>query len=319
MVSIIIPVLNEETDLARTIQAAIQAARPDDEIILADGGFSGSASRMVSQKPDWENSISTLRCLERRQMWHILRQAVGHAHGEYILISMAHEWLEGSSIPNLESIAKTIQADAVQGRRIKRIKGITVKEPLFDAFPTETRIDGSDYRQIISLSGDLRLITPHISDKLWRRDLLNETFRISFNGEWGTGEVLSFHYFRHARSIAFTNTPISNRAWSEHGNAISYRRLSDLEKVYELKILASPNEIDGLRSELQAYLAHYISNLIFRLGWTRQAVVHYLSPVLAGSFWEKVGIETNPEVLIDEAFRTRKRHSFKLMLRRWLS
>lgn len=315
MVSIIIPILEEDAGAALCIQASLEGAGPTDEVILVDGGLTGMASRLVRQREEWAEKVTTVRHSGRRRLWNLLRTGVGLASGKYVIITAVGEWLEPEAAEVLERIAENLEVDVVQARKIKRIRRIAVKEAFVSSVSIDEAIRGQAFLELTEISGGDRVITPSFTDKLWRRDLLSETLRLRFEGEWGTGEILNFHYFRHARSMAFTEHPICNFNWTLPHAPCSYRRLDDLRKVYELKMLAVPGQQEGFQAELQTYLSDYVDNLIVRLGWTREAVLHYLSPVLADRFWQQSGIDTDLSGIIDEIFRTHKRNSFKNRLR----
>lgn len=315
MVSVVIPVLEEESGVGRCLQAALQAVGSEDEVILVDGGLSGASSRLVGYREDWADVVKAVRYTGRRVLWNLLRCGVEHAAGKYVVFSDIDEWIEAGSVEHIERLADSLEVDAVQARKIKRIKHIAVKEAMPYDVTLNELINGSEFLSMVAMSGSDRIITPSVTDKLWRRDLLAETLRLRFDGEWGTGEILNFHYFRHARSIAFTDQPLCNFSWTQPYAPCSYRRLEDLKKVYELKMLMAPDQVEGLRSELQSYLSDYIGNLIFRLGWTRPAALHYLMPVLADRFWHQVGIDTDLQSLIEESARVHKRNSLKNIFR----
>lgn len=312
--SIIIPLLSESVSVERCLAAALRAVGPDCELILVDGGLSGIATRMVERSPERRDKVVLLRCTEQRRFWTLMRMGVERARGRYILFASIHEWIEPANIPLLVDETETLGADALQARKMRKIRRLSVKEQQ-PQLPLHEAVDGDMLREMAGLSGEERLITPCYTDKIWRKDLLAEALRLDFTGSWGTGEILNFHYFRFARSVAFTDTVVANSRWSAANNTYSYRRLEDVRRVYEVKMLVMQGAAEGLTLELRAHLVEYIRCLIFRLGWTREAVLFYLRPQLADRFWLNAGIDSPLEDLVDEAMRNHKKNSFKNLLK----
>ncbi len=312
--SVIIPLLTESVSAKRCIAAAFKAISSECELIVVDGGISGFTSRMIEQNPKQRDRITLLRCIEQRRLWTLMRMGLNHANGDYILFSSIHEWIEPDNIPLLIDEIQSLHTDALQARKLRKIRRLSIKEQKQQLHLHEA-ICGESLREMVALSGDNRLITPCVTDKIWRKDLLSEALRLDFTGSWGTGEILNFHYFRFARSVAFTDTVIANSRWSPANNAYSYRRLDDLRRVYEVKTLVMQDATEGLSAELHAHLVEYIRGLIFRLGWTREAVIFYLKPQLADKFWRNIGIDSPLENLVEEAMRSHKKNTLTNFLK----
>ncbi len=67
---------------------------------------------------------------------------------------------------------------------------------------------------------------------------------------------------------------------------------------------------------MRKHLVRYVHDLLFQLGWTREAAVHYLGREFNDRFWKSVGIDHSIEELVEEASQAYKRNSFMNMLKR---
>ncbi len=315
MVSIVIPVLSERLSARRCLEAAVSSCSAGCEIVLVDGGISGLASQLVANTPGLRDRVRSLRCTSQRRLWTLFRQGLDECHGKYVVFTSIHEWLEANALSSLAEEMDQLGVDLLQARKVKRIRRIPLKEQTADIIPLHTAISGPDFRELVELSGDQRLITPCFTDKMWKTDLIRETLRLNFDGSWGTGEILNFHYLRHARSMAFTDTVITNYLWASPVPSYSFRRIDDIKKVYQIKMLASQGHDGGLRIELRNHLIAYVQNLIFKLGWTREAAVYYLRPSMEDRFWQTNGITDTIDEIVDEATRNHKRNTLTNILK----
>lgn len=316
MVSIIVPVLSESISAGSSLQAAVAAASGGGEVILADGGISGSASVLVRQFENCGVYIRTVRCTERRNPWTLFRMGVAEASYDKVLFTSVHEWVDSYGVASLAGEMDSLGVDVIQACKIKRIRRIAVKEAYPSFLPLHEPICGESLRVIVGMNGEDRIITPCVTDKLWRTDLLRESLRFDFDGSWGAGDILNFHYFRHARSLALTDISITNYRWSAPVPSYSYQRLKDLRRVYEVKMLAYPECCDGFSLELKAHLVKYVRDLIFQLGWTKEATVHYLGRELTDKFWRNAGLDLSIEDVVEEAAQTHKKDSIVNILKR---
>lgn len=316
MISVIIPVLSEKVSVSRCLNSIFSQTETDREIIVVDAGSKGMASALINSVEQWKEKVSLIRVTENRQIWNMLRLGVAQARGNHAVIVSEQEWLEPDALATLSSTILELQTDAVQMKKIKRIKGIAVKDSFPYNVPVATPIRGEDFMKIASAVLPESVISTCISDKIYRTDILRETLRLNFSGNWGTGEILNLHYFRHARSIAFIDYGGLNYSGMPPANSYSYSRLRDLRNVYEMKRLTlGPQALPALQDELRARLVEYVSILLSWLGWTYEATMFYLSLELEDRFWKSAGISESAEEIVAEAQRANKRSSLRNIFR----
>lgn len=309
MLTIIIPVLSESISAKRCIEAALASGDSSTEIIVVDGGISGLATQLVALTDEYRGRVRTIRCTENRRLWTLMRLGVGAAHGDKVLFAEVEEWLEKNGAEQGEQTMNALAVDAVQFRKIKRIKHIAKREGARVLDNATAR--GADLREILSMDDEERLVSASFSDKIYRTDLLREALKHDFCGSWGTGEILNLHYFRYARSIGFSDIAIADFHWTDAEPAASYSLLRDIRKVYEVKLLLNPEGRAGIERELRRHLFRYVSDLMFKLGWTREATCYYLRDELSNKFWESAGIDESIDEMVEEAVRSNKRLSWK--------
>lgn len=316
MISVLVPILSEAISAKRCLNSILRQDCSDFEVILIDAGSKGLASQLVASTPQFRDRITVERVTENRKLWNLLRIGISKARGNSIFIIDESEWLEPQALQMLDEAMRNLGSDAIQMRKIRRIRGIAVKDTRRENTDTYRKICGEEFYDMLSPVSSFRTISPCMSDKFYRKEMMIETLRLNFSGSWGTSEILNLHYFRHARSIAFIDYAGLNVDWAPPANAYSYSRLHELRQVYEVKRLSMrPSDIPALQEELHSRVLSYVKGLVMHLGWTQQAVEYYLNRELSDRFWQSAGITQTAAELIAEALRNDKKISFKNLFR----
>lgn len=249
--------------------------------------------------------------------WQCMRLGVSHAGGGSVMFLHPEEWLDKEAVATLRELMQHTGADAVQMRERLRLRNMVLKTDHKD-YPDGIRLDGADYRRATSpVNPDGRILSDSVTDKLYRLDMLREALSPDYGGRWGTREILNLHYFRHARSIAFTNYAGVNRDWA-HRSVYRYSRLADIKRVYAIKRLVC-GDSDMLRGQLRDSLLEHVRHLVGELGWTREAVAHYMARELSDRFWHNAGLDVDAGVLVSEASRETRRRGLSATIKRMFS
>lgn len=313
MLTILVPVLSESLAAVRCLRSACVATGDTGEVILIDGGISQMMSRLVSHDDELRERVQTVSCTVDRRLWTLLRLGVAQAAGRYAIIASPHEWLHPGVGGRLMEEAGAWGVDALQFRVVTRLGRISSKET--HRQPASGEIySGEVLRGLLSVDGPDRPVTPLHTDKLYRLDLLREALRHNFDGSWGTGEILNLHYYRAARSMAFSDVIGASRNQTPDTPAFDYHSLCDIRRVYEVKLLTIPARTEGLLLELHAYTIEYIHDLIYRLGWTDEAACHYLADELAHTIYRRAGLSESIGEVVAEARRTHRRSGWQQFL-----
>lgn len=313
MLTVLVPVLSESLSAARCLRAACEAAGASGEVILVDGGISQMISHLVEHDDELRHRVRSVSCITDRRLWTLLRLGVAEARGKYVIIASTEERLEPGAGEALTAEAEAWVVDALQFRVVTRLRHIPVKDTQKQQPEAGLIYSGEVLRDLLSYDGAERQVTPHFTDKLYRLDLLREALRHRFDGSWGTGEILNLHYYRAARSMAFSDVVGVSRESTPDEPVYDYHSLCDIRLVYEMKLVAMPHRTPGLLEELRGYTLEYISNLVNRLGWTHEAACHYLGGELSRPIYRQAGLSEDIDEVVGLARKTHRRKPWRIL------
>lgn len=313
-ISIILPVENEAISIARTLDSILQQPEADN-VVVVDAGARKLASRYIESNFAADIRISVIHGDSHSNLWHLLSLGIGKVQGNNVMIASPGEWFTPGSFAKLIELLDSSEPDCIQMTKVKRIRNIAVRSRYDLSGSVNEKIGGADYLEIVRLRGNDRLITDNITDKVYDRELLVESLKLAFDGKWGTEEILNLHYFRHARSIMFSDVAAINTAWASPVEVYGFTDLKDMKKTFEIKFLTTSDK-KGVGKELHDSLISYIQKFISQLGWTREALEFYMSKEMADSFWTRSGIMQTAEELIEEALYENRHNSLTNILKR---
>jgi len=125
MLSVIIPVYNEEKTIAQIIKK-ISAVNIDKEIIIVDD-YSKDNTRSILKSFFQNNNIKIFFSLKNRGKGASVRTGIENAHGDFIVIQDADLEYDPEDLTKLLAIAENQEADLVLGARFKdKRRGMTI-------------------------------------------------------------------------------------------------------------------------------------------------------------------------------------------------
>lgn len=318
LISIIIPIFNEEKYLDRCLHSVINQTYSNIEIIIIDD-CSTDASRYIYQKfIDNEPRARVYRNDENIGLLKSRYKGIDRAKGEYIIFIDGDDWIEPEAVERLNEAILKYEADMVQMRFRRRFGSVTSQySETFDASICHRRITGEELYKLSSYIGMRSIITPSCWGKIYRSDILREARRVEFDQFWGEDQILNINVMRSARAIAFIDYIGYNYRWGGRTSKYKYDMLSEYKKVHNLKLLMGQDET-ATKAELVALLRYHIRQLITELGWTKEAIIHFLQQEMNDPIWEKAGLDDSIEQITMQEANEIHRNPIKYITKRLL-
>lgn len=319
LVSIIVTVFNKHRHLGKCLRSLFAQTFSNIEIIVVDDNSSDNSFELAKQLLcDFTNSqlicnSTNVGLLKSRYI------GIEHANGLYTAFVDADDWMETRAIANMVDTMQALNADMVQVRHQRRMKGVAVKyQEKFDPALANRLIDGEEFRNLASYIGMDSYIYPACWGKLYITSKLREATRLDFNQFWGEDQIFNIQYLRECKSMAFTDYVGYNYRWGgETTSLYKYSAIKEYKYVHQLKRMLGQDEV-SINREMCMLLRYYIRSLITELGYTKEAVELVIREELNDPLWQRVGITTDPATLIDGEYTDIQRNPMKYLVKRLL-
>lgn len=319
LISIIIPIFNKQKYVEKCLESLFDQTYTNIEVIVVDDCSTDSSHSKVNKILNGRPGCRVLS--NDRNMGHLNSRYVGidNSSGEYITFMDADDWMEPDAIHVMVEAMSDFDADLVQIRNQRRMKGIAVKyREKFSPELAGRLIKGEEFRSIASYVGMDSYIFPACWGKLYRADRLREMQRIDFKQFWGEDQIFNIQYLRECKSMVFCDYVGYNYRWGGQTTAIyKYSALKEYKHVHHLKRMLGQdrNQIDV---EINMLLRYHVRSLITELGYTREAVEMIMKEELRDPIWKTAGMTESASELVEEAVGRIQRSPMKYLAKRLL-
>lgn len=216
-ISIIVPVYNAAAALSRCMLSLSMQTVSEAQIIVVDDGSTDDSARICDE---WENRDDRVHVIHQRNGGVSAARNAGldYAQGEYVLFVDSDDTLREGAVSSLYALASSQKADVV----------IYNYETVIDSYTVEHNPaigDGNEGTltpdEALCLALSPRGIKGYIWNKMFRRELLEQTPRIRFDSDIHFCEDLLFvvQTEKRAQNICYTNE-ILYRYSSNPGSAV---------------------------------------------------------------------------------------------------
>lgn len=318
VVSVIVPLHNEETFLRKCLRSVLSQTYPHLEVIVVDDN-STDRSMMIARRVAMSDSRVRLVSMKGHSGAQAARfTGVEAACGDMIMFVDSDDILRRQSVQLLVEAMETYDVDLVQMRFLRRFRNFNFRYgETYDSTLSNRRIEGEDYKSLSSYIGMDSYITPSLCGKLYRTSLMRMINRTPFDQFWGDDQICNIDYLRLARSIAFIDYSGYIYRWGGRTTRFRYSDLQKYKNVYKLKLRQGQDRA-CLESEMKMLLRYYIRQLYTELGWTRDAIVMCLRPELDDPMWSPIVDVNMLERLVDAEFSHVQQNAFKAIVKRLL-
>lgn len=317
--SIILPIRQFDNILRKCITSLNNQTFSNFEVIVTETTGDSYAADISRKLHLAEEQLRILPPQKSNRFWDILSASVKNARGKYVLFLNPRQWLKNDTAERLVARMNESGADMVEMRMTKYISGLKIKDTSTDeAVPSDTLINGEQLRELASFIGNGSFITTSITDKIYRRDLLQEALAVNFPGEEFCDEILNINYLRNARSVLILSYSGVNFNWQDTLTDYRFSALEDAKHAYMFKKVCG-QDLPLITQELHDRLNRHISALTLEQGWTRQATIYFLERELRNPVWKEIGVTETAEELMPSMAAKPLKESIADLLKKLLS
>jgi len=254
LVSIIIPALNEQKNIARAINSALRQSMSVIEIIIIDDGSTDSTAHIVTKYSSHDNRVRLISHKTNQGLSQSRLDGINAAIGNYIFFLDADDTITTNAIKSLYDTAIATSGDIIIGgaRRITRRVGLSA--PFFNP---QRFFDKGTYcaRQLLPQMLTKQGIPVNVWGRLYSRNLLISRFTEAEKSFMGEDMILNTRVFNSEAKVAWIDDIIYN--WTMGGNStLSPEILWSHNRAIHSRI----SQIVGRDSELINALNHGIKN-----------------------------------------------------------
>lgn len=319
MVTVIIPVYNKVKYLRRCLQSVLAQSYGPVEMIVIDDCSTDASAALVEKITAGVPGCRLIR--NAANIGHLKTRYIGvdQAQGEYVVFLDADDWMASGALEKMVSAMETFDADLVQIRYQRVLKGLPVKyQERFDRAMAERRIEGEEFRALASYVGMTSYIYPACWGKLYRTAKLREAQRIEFRQFWGEDQIFNIQYLRECRSMAFVDYVGYNYRWGgQTTSEYKYSALREYKHVHQFKRMMGQDEA-SINAEIILLLRYYVRSLMTELGFTRQATEMVMVEELRDPLWARVGMTMTAAELVASECADIQRSGVKYLVKRFL-
>lgn len=305
LVSIIIPVYNNENTLDRAIKSALSQSYKNTEIIIIDDNSSDSSAQIYNKYKPLIRIESNNRNLG---LYNCRINSLSYAKGSYIAFVDADDWLDSHAIEIAIETALKLNADITQMRVTRRVTQWNIPIGYNNKYDEAQALESCLYND--------KLFPVSCWGKLYRTSLLKEIVFPQFNQFWGEDRIFNLNAIYKTSKIAISENSIYNYRWG----GLSYTRLelNDLELYKNVFLFKSnwaiknnyQNIIHLMQSELISLLEYHLRRLLDSNRFSDNEILNFITSELNNEFWADFKIDKPHDIF------NRNKHSLTRKLKR---
>lgn len=243
-VSIIIPVYNAQTFIARSLASVCEQTLSEIEIIVVDDASTDGSARLVTEAAKTDSRIAYHRLSENVGPAAARNKGLQMAHGDYVFFLDADDTMDRETLEMLISVADSTSCDLVVCDSSRIINQKNAHEGIY-LYPEDRSFDGDD---ILNLLVNQLLYHKSVGTffgpvwgKLFKRQLIAR-HGILFPESLRTFEDLAFcfDYVAHANNIRYIRRQLYN--YHIHENMVT-------------TLSRNPSPLDAKQAVLKAFRA----------------------------------------------------------------
>ncbi len=305
LVSIIIPVYNNEKTLDRAIKSALSQSYKNTEIIIIDDNSSDSSAQIYNKYKPIIRIESNNRNLG---LYNCRINSLSYAKGSYIAFVDADDWLDSHAIESAIETALDLNADITQMRVTRRVTKWNIPISYNNKYEDAQALESCLYND--------KLFPVSCWGKLYRTSLLKEIVFPQFNQFWGEDRIFNLNAIHNASKIAISENSIYNYRWG--GLSYTQLELNDLELYKNVFLFKSnwaiknnyQNIIHLMQSELISLLEYHLRRLLDSNRFSDNEILNFITSELNNEFWADFKIDKPHDIF------NRNKHSLTRKLKR---
>lgn len=305
LVSIIIPVYNNEKTLDRAIKSALSQSYKNTEIIIIDDNSSDSSSQIYNKYKPIIRIESNNRNLG---LYNCRINSLSYAKGSYIAFVDADDWLDSHAIESSIETALKLNADITQMRVTRKVTQWNIPIGYNNKYDETQALESCLYND--------KLFPVSCWGKLYRLSLLKEIEFPQFNQFWGEDRIFNLNAIHNASKIAISENSIYNYRWG--GLSYTQLELNDLELYKNVFLFKSnwaiknnyQNIIHLMQSELISLLEYHLRRLLDSNRFSDNEILNFITSELNNEFWADFKIDKPHDIF------NRNKHSLTRKLKR---
>lgn len=305
LVSIIIPVYNNEKTLDQAIKSALSQSYKNTEIIIIDDNSSDSSAQIYNKYRPLIRIKSNNRNLG---LYNSRINSLSYAGGSYIAFVDADDWLDSHAIESAIETALDLNADITQMRVTRRVTQWNIPIGYNNKYDETQALESCLYND--------KLFPISCWGKLYRLSLLKEIEFPQFNQFWGEDRIFNLNAIHNASKIAISENSIYNYRWG--GLSYTQLELNDLELYKNVFLFKSnwaiknnyQNIIHLMQSELISLLEYHLRRLLDSNRFSDKEILNFITSELNNEFWADFKIDKPHDIF------NRNKHSLTRKLKR---
>ncbi len=215
MISIIVPVYNEEKYLPQCLDSLVNQTYQDLEIICVNDGSTDGSTAILEQYAERDTRIRVV-CQENQGLSEARNAGIANVHGEWMMFVDSDDWLELNCCEMIMNEANG--NDLVFFSYIREFKNSSAPKYIFEEQSKVFSKEGMDwlYERLIAPNGE-ELQNPSKLDSLstawgkcYRSDIIKKhSLTYVSTKEIGTEDLLfNVEYFKYAHQALYIATPL---------------------------------------------------------------------------------------------------------------
>lgn len=279
LVSIIIPMFNEEENIKRNIESILEGSYENIEIIVVDDNSDDEGTKILNRYLEIDERVHLIKNEKNKGASYSRNIALDKAKGKYVMFLDADDWAEKDLVSVLVKNALEDNLDIVQINYIKEEDNLSkpnkhfkVKDEIYKgredvleniyALISDNKSSESYFSHIRSVSG-----------KIYKRSIIEKGEKIRFNEDLIISENIFFNleYFLRCKKIKYVQKYLIHFTKDKFGISSSY--IKNIEKdskesikymrkiIKEIKTNFKLNKSE--KELLDKYFAYFIYERIY--------------------------------------------------------
>lgn len=240
LISVIIPVYNDELYIAATIESCIRQSFKDIEIVIVDDASTDETPRIIADYAKRDDRIKVIRHDKNKKTFTAIKDGVMLASGLYTVVIGGDDTFD---LHAMETVADVIKdnpdIDIVHfGRRVLNNENYEVR----DLVPRAIRLEGGEIlKELFTQHGESR-VNHHVRKRSVSVDIYNKYFKHDKELVLGEDQIMAFLYALKAHSYIGITAKLYNY-YFYRGNDGNKKITLDYFLNYRMNIIDSMNEL----------------------------------------------------------------------------